>query len=170
MSDRPTLLHSCASAATAAEARFRIDAPVDVRRAACVIALDPGAAELTAEVARLPWQGATFLRCDGGPDVSGNGHGQDPVLRTADGTEQRLHEVVDRADVAVMVATDDDGAEVAAAIGQACWDRRVMTAAIVVDRDHGLGAAVRALRPHAQVLLVSRDSDDLVELLSALRA
>lgn len=170
MTTRPTLLHGCAAAATAAEARFRIDAPVEVERAARVIALDAGAAKVTAEVARLPWQGAVFLSCEGAAGVADNGHGHDPVLRAADGSERRLSEVLSGADVAVMVATDDDGAGLAAAIGEACWERRVMTAGLVIDTDRRLGAAVRALRPHAQVLLVSSDADDIVEVLSALRA
>ena len=169
MTTRPTLLHGCAAAATAAEARFRIDAPVDVKRAARVIALDAGAAAVTAEVAQLRWQGAVFLTCEDVPDASGNGHGRD-VLRAADGSEQRLGDVLARADVAVMVATDDSGAGFAAAIGEACWERRIMTAGLVIDTDRRLGAAVRALRPHAQVLLVSSDADDVVEVLSALRA
>lgn len=169
MSTRPTLLNGCAAAATAAEARFRIQAPVDVRRASRVVALDPGAAEVTALVAELPWRGAVFLTCDGAPDPSGNGHA-DPVLRTRDGSDQHLSEVLDGADVALMVATEDRGAAVAAAIGEACWERRIMTAGLVIDRDQRFHAAVRALRPHAQVLLVSDDADDVVEVLTALRA
>lgn len=170
MAPRPTLLHGCASATTAAEARFRIDAPVDIQRATRVIALDPGAAEVTAEVARLPWRAAQFLTCDDAPDVSRNGHGRGPTLRIADGSEIHLSEVLDGADIAVMIATDDDGADLAAAIGEACWERRIMTAGVVIDTDQRLAAAVRALRPHAQVLLVSTDVDDVVEILSALRA
>lgn len=169
MAPRPTLLHGCASAATAAEARFRIDAPVDIQRATRVIALDPGAAEVTADVARLPWRAAQFLTCDA-PDVSGNGHGREPILRTANGSEIHLREVLDGADIAVMIATDDDGADLAAAIGEACWERRIMTAGVVIDTERRLAAAVRALRPHAQVLLVSTDVDDVVEILAALRA
>lgn len=169
MAPRPTLLHGCASATTAAEARFRIDAPVDIQRATRVIALDPGAAEVTAEVARLPWRSAQFLTCDA-PDVSNNGHGREPVLRIANGSEIHLSEILDGADIAVMIATDDDGADLAAAIGEACWERRIMTAGVVIDTDQRLAAAVRALRPHAQVLLVSSDADDVVEILSALRA
>lgn len=170
MSIRPTLLHGCASAATAAEARFRIDAPVDIRREARVIALDAGAADVIEQAARLPWSGAVFLTVGGPADVSGNGYGRDPVLRTSDGTDQRLTEVLDGADVVVMVATVDAGVDLAAAIGEACGERRIMTAGIVIDTEHRLGAAVRALRPHAQVLLVSNDGDELAEILTALRA
>lgn len=167
---RPTLLHGCAAAATAAEARFRIDARVDVKRAARVIALDDGAAEVAAEVARLPWQGAVFLTCEGAAGVPGNGRGPDPVLRATDGSAQRLSDVLAGADVAVMLATDDGGADLAATIGEVCWERRIMTVGLVIDIDRRLGAAVRALRPHAQVLLVSTDADDVGEVLTALRA
>lgn len=170
VSIHPTLLHGCASAATAAEARFRIDAPVDIRREARVIALDAGAADVTEQVAHLPWSGAVFLTIGGSGDMSGNGYGRDPVLRTSEGTDMGLTEVLDGADLAVMVATLDAGVDLAAAIGEACARRRIMTAGIVIDTEHRLDAAVRALRPHAQVLLVSSDDDDLVEILTALRA
>lgn len=165
---RPTLLHGCASAASAAEARFRIDAPVEVRRQARVIALDAGAAEVTDELAKRPWQGARFLICD--LLGSGNGHRPDPVLRAVDGARLPLSEALEGADVAVMVATVDDGAELAAAIGEACSQRRIMTAGLVIDTHRQLSRAVMALRPHAQVLLVSSDPDDVVEVLTALRA
>lgn len=134
-----------------------------------MIALDPGAADVTAEVAQRPWQGARFLTCED-LDAPGNGHGPDPVLRAADGTHLRLTEALEGADVAVMVATVDDGAEFAAAIGEACSKRRIMTAGLVIDSDRQLSRAVTALRPHAQVLLVSSDADDVAEVLTALRA
>lgn len=171
VSRRPTLLHGCAAAATTAEASFRIDVSVDVRREARVIALDSVAADVTAELTQIPWNGAQMFVCDKlRHDISSNGHHPDPVLRTLDGAEVRLSEALNGADVAVMVATVDDGADLAEAIGEACSDRHIMTAGIVVDTDHTLGAAVMALRPHAQVLLVSSDADDVLEVLTALRA
>src|SRR5262249_51799251 len=58
MTDRPTLLNSCAYAATAAEARFRINAKPQQPRCTSVVALDPAAANLVAELAGRPWLGA----------------------------------------------------------------------------------------------------------------
>lgn len=143
---------------------------MEVERAARVIALDTGAATVIAEVARLPWRGAVFLTGEDARGIAGNGRAADAVLRGTDGSEHPIAEVLSGADVAVMVATDDDGAGLAAAIGEACSERRIMTAGLVIDTDRRLGAALRALRPHAQVLLVSSDVDDVVEMLTALRA
>ena len=58
-----TSLSSCARAASAAEARFRIDAPVESRRAR-VIALDEPAAAVLRSVAALEWASARFFVCD----------------------------------------------------------------------------------------------------------
>ena len=83
---RPTLLNSCASAATAAEARFRIDAKPGLRveRATRVVALDAGAAEIVRPLAR--------------PAVA-----RLPVLYDAD-----VNELAD-ADFVLMIATNGDG-------------------------------------------------------------
>ena len=72
----------------------------------------------------------------------------------------------------VMVATADDGAEAASVIGEACTRRGIMTTGLVFVFGEGrdVAAAVSALRAHARVLLVSRDEDDVPEVLTALRA
>ena len=54
---RPILANSCARAATAEEARFRIDRPIG-SRAAVVVALDDEAAEVVDRVAEKPWGAA----------------------------------------------------------------------------------------------------------------
>jgi hypothetical protein len=88
------------------------------------------------------------------------------------------------ADVAVMVATSNDGAAAASAIGDACTMRGIMTAGLVLTTDgtdsrdgngqHANGrdasAAVTALRPHARVIMVTQDEHDVSEVLTALRA
>jgi hypothetical protein len=143
---RPILRSSCAQAATAAEARFRIDRPIG-GRAALVVALDEGAAAIVGRLAERPWQGARFFT-DDAP------------------TDDELAE----SDVAVMVATGEDGAEAAAAVARACTRRGIMTAGLVVGERHEVGAAVSALRPYARVLMVTDDEDDVSEVLTALRA
>ncbi|MFA9446463.1 3-methyl-2-oxobutanoate hydroxymethyltransferase [Egicoccus sp. AB-alg6-2] len=182
----PTLLNSCARAATAAEARFRINGPEPAPRATRVIALDPGAAALVAATAEdRPWHGAHFLTYESSLPM---GEGQeltvdavvrgrttvDAVLRTADGRESRLSDELDGADVAVMIATADDHAEAALMIGAACARRGIMTAGLVVPNGNGeagrIDRTVSMLRPYAMVLLVSNDKDDLPEVLAALRA
>jgi hypothetical protein len=151
---RPTLLNSCAWAATAREAAFRIDKPPAYVRTSRVFALDPGAAGVVRDLARMPWHDTRFL----------------PVFDA--GT---LADELDDADFAMMIATADDGAAAAYAIGHACRERGITTAGIVLDLG-GLGLhraateAVTALRPHARVLLVTEDRQDIVEILGEVGA
>lgn len=151
---RPTLLNSCASAATAAEARFRINAKPGLQadRATRVIALDAGAAEIVRPLADAPWFGARFLYDAG------------------DGLNDELAD----ADFVLMIATNGDGAAAAAAIGDVCVLRGIMTAGLILgsgdEADAEVAGAVTALRPHSRVLLVSRDRRDAGGLLTALGA
>jgi hypothetical protein len=157
------LLSSCARAASAAEARYRIDAPVE-SRAARVVALDERAATVARSVAAHPWASARFYVCEGVEGGSG-----DFLLRTLDGAPALLADELDGAHVVVMIATEDAGAACAYEIGRACWERAIMTAGAVLGDGTDAGLAVAALRPHARVLLPTADEGDVVELLTALR-
>jgi hypothetical protein len=143
---RPILANSCAKAATAAEARFRIDRPIR-GRSALVIALDDEAAEVVDRVAEQPWQGARFIR-------------------VADGFSEDLADT----DVAIMIATADADGEAAAQIGRACAERGIMTAGLILGDRLDVAAAVSALRPYARNLMVTGDEQDVAEVLTALRA
>lgn len=173
---RPILLNSCARAATAAEARFRINAPIAPARATRVVALDHLAEAVVRRVAEQPWADARFFGCTAPVETpanngsAGNGNVADIVLLATDGSESHLSEVLTGADVAVMVAMSNDGATVASAIGNACTQRGIMTAGLVLAGGHDAGAAVSALRPHAGVIMVTYDEHDVSELLTALRA
>jgi hypothetical protein len=161
-------LSSCARAASAEEAAYRIDRPIAPSRAGRVVALDEQAAEVLARTARLEWANARFYVCE-----SADEEAESLVLRGIDGGPATLADELASASVVVMVATSDAGAPCAHALGKACWERGVQTAALVVgDGTHGgtaASAAVAALRPHARVLLPSADEDDVVDLLTALR-
>jgi hypothetical protein len=180
---RPILQSSCAVATTAAEARYRIDAPIAGRRGTRVVALDDGAATLVRRLAQEPWNAARFFTLvapaprDGAPaePVFGGGpHDAETAsrmaLRRTDGTTTRLGDELADADVAVMVATANGSAPAAEAIGRACARRGIMTAGLALGEPREVADTVLALRPHAQVLLVSRDDSDLAEVLGALRA
>lgn len=159
-------------AATAAEARFRIDVPIAPSRASRVVALDQEAATVVRQVATQPWASASFFVYDDSPG-SANGHGSSAdslKLRTMDGSVVMLGETLAGVDVAVMVAADDVGAVAAQSIGAACTARGIMTAGLVLSDGPHVGRALSALRPHARVLLVPAEPDDLVQLLTALRA
>lgn len=166
---RPTLLNGCARAATAAEARFRVDYPNSTRRASRIIGLDDHAASILGAVAEQPWQGARFLTYEA-PFPSDDGEQRDAVLRSFGGLGSRLSDELDGADVAVMVATGDRGAEGASIIGRACFSRRIMTAGLVVRDGGSPDDAVNALRPFASVLVVSPDELFIRDVLMALRA
>ncbi len=145
---RPTLLNSCASAATAEEARFRIDRPIG-GRSALIVALDDEAADVVDRVAERPWGGARFVRT---PD--------DP----------RLDEEIAKADLAIMVGTGEADGEAASAIARACAERGIMTAGLILGERLELAAAVSALRPYARNLMVTQDEEDVAAVLTALRA
>ena len=158
----PGLPSSCARAATATEARYRIQRPVEPARAPRIIALDAGAAEIVRRTATLQWANARFYTCEAAEGAV--------VLRGIEGRPATLADELASADVVVMVATDDRGAGCAYTIGEACWQRSTMTAGLVVADDDAADRAVAALRPHARVLLPGADESDVVELLTPLRA
>jgi hypothetical protein len=145
---RPILSNSCARAATAEEARFRIDRPIG-GRATLVLALDDAAAAVVDRVAERPWNGARFLRA------------------TAD---TAITEEVAEIDLAIMIATGDADGDVASAIARACTERGIMTAGLILGNPLDVAAAISALRPYARNLMVTEDEDDVAEVLTALRA
>lgn len=169
---QPILANSCARAATAEELAFRIDGPEPQGRSARVIALDAGAEEVLRELEGRPWRGAHFLAYRGEQEQASRNGGRPEVslapLRGAG--RMLLSSELDGADMVIMVATASDGAEAAAAIGETCYRRGIMTGGVVFGDEIDVGKAVIALRPQAQVLLVTRDRDDLPEILTALRA
>jgi len=165
---RPTLLHSCARAATAAEARFRVDYPNSTERASRIIAVDAEAAGILEPVARRAWRGARFLRFEAIQEI--DAEGRDALLRSFDDESSLLSEELEGADVAVMIATGDAGAEAAAIIGRESFRRRIMTAGLVVRGSLEPDVAVNVLRPYASVLVVSPDEQYIADVLTALRA
>ena len=169
MGGYPTLLHSCARAATAAEARFRVNYPNSTTRASRIVALDNDAAAVVGRISGQAWNGAHFLIYK--EETSGADAAEpDAILRSSDGTETRLSEELDGADVAVMIATSDQQMEAVSIIGRACALRGIMTAGLVVGEGNGADDAVTALRPYASVLVVAVDEDFVPEMLVALRA
>lgn len=159
---------SCARAASAAEACFRIDRPIAPSRAGRVVALDEGSAEVVRRTARLPWANARFYICEPAGD-----DGESLLLRDINGAPAGVADELASASVVVMIATSDAGANCAYALGKACWERGIQTAGLVLGEGTRTGtaasAAVAALRPHARVLLPSADETDVVDVLTALR-
>jgi hypothetical protein len=162
MANRPTLLNSCARAATAAETKFRIDGGPRIPRSIRVVALDSAAAAAVRPLAGEPSPSTRFLTYDPAaaqlPDQSA-----DLVLGTGEGGTARLRDELADADFCLMVATGNEGVAAVATIGRACAVRGIMTAGVMIGDG---GKAVAALRPHARVLLVTSDAQDVAELIA----
>lgn len=165
---------NCASATTAAEARYRVDYPNSKRRSTRIIALDEEAAAAMRTMEAGPWNGARFLalvrRTQGA-------HGLDMVpidldLRESGGAVVRLSDELDGADQVVMLATAGVGGEEAGAIGRACVARGIMASGIIIGAG-GAGVVtertLKSMRPFAAMLVVAPELDYVAELLVALR-
>lgn len=151
---------ACRNAATAKEAAFRVDYPLAAARNTRVLALDQGAERIVRPAAELAWEQAQFY------SVSDPGH----ALITMTGETVELDEALDGSNTVVMVSTDGSNGEAVATIGAACKVRGIMTAGLVVTPGTLTSDALSHLRPHARILLVPAEEDDLVELLRATRA
>lgn len=174
MRDATISLSSCARAATAAEARYRIDSPISPAPATRVVALDPSAEPALRRVAAQPWAHARFFSAQSAVAAVGQVDAAKPIPRvhlcTLDGLTTPLAEQLEGASGVVMLAREDSAAVVAAAIGAACSERGIMTVGLILGRAVHAQGVVAALRPHAQVLMVTEDEHDVVEVLTALRA
>ncbi len=162
MQRQPTLLGSCARAATAAEARYRISAPAFTHRDSRVIALDSHAAGIVRRLGGQRWSGGHFL-------VFSSALPGDALLRLPAGGTALLSEELQGADTVVMIASAHANAEAASILGEACAARSIMSAGLVVPGAGPVDEVVSALRPNAMVLVVLRSATDVPEVLSALR-
>src|SRR5215472_11572806 len=120
--------------ASAAEARFRIDAPNSKPRAIKVIALDRPSDRVVKRLAEAKWNHASFFTASafaGAPRPAGSfsmtGWLSDVAGRTID-----LVNEVNSADLVVMVATAGENASAAALIGEACSLKRVNTTGLML--------------------------------------
>lgn len=147
---KPILANSCALAATAEEAAYRITREIG-SRSALILALDEAAGLVVDRVAERPWGAARFFHSD--------------AL-----SEGQLEAELADADVAIMVATGDANGAAAASIARAASERGIMTAGLILGTQLDVAGAVAALRPYARNLMVTDDEDDVAEVLRALRA
>jgi hypothetical protein len=170
-----TLPGDCARAATAEEARFRVDYPNSKPRASRIIALDDAAAAIMGDLETASWKGARFLSLVG---RTRGAQGLDAIpldldLRDAAGAITLLGAEIAGADVVVMIATAGAAAEEAAIVGKACAARGIMTTGVIVEagaRADAVERTLAALRPNARMLVVASDADYIPEMLNALRA
>ncbi|OPX09594.1 3-methyl-2-oxobutanoate hydroxymethyltransferase [Mycobacterium sp. AT1] len=171
---RPILGNSCARATTAVEMRYRIDRPIRGRQGARVIALDQGAAAIVARIAEYAWGSARFYELAEPATEVGDAGLQSvslrPVSVSRNGHHPTLVDELDDADVVVMIATTGSDDAAATIIGAACTVRAITTAGLVIGEQAAVADTVAAIRPHARVLAISSDEQDVVDVLTALRA
>lgn len=167
---RPTLGSSCAKATTAAEMRYRIDRAIRGRQGARVIGLDQEADAIVERVSQQPWGNARFFALVAPVGESLNGGSESVTLRNVDGGTSRLLDELTDADVVVMIATTHSDSAAATIIGASCTVRAITTAGLVIGERSRVTDTVSALRPHARVLMITQDEQDVVEVLTALRA
>jgi hypothetical protein len=159
---------------SAAEARFRIDAPNSVPRAVKVIALDNPSERLVKQLAQRPWSRATFFTASAFGGAPKAGESLAGWLSDLAGRTKNLIEEVDSADLVVMVAAAGETAQAASIIGEACSLKRVMTTGLILGgadkSDEALSKTLSQLRPWALMLVVAGAEEYVEDMLRALRA
>jgi hypothetical protein len=170
------MLSESARMSSAAEARFRIDAPNSKPRAIKIIALDAPSERVVKRLAQESWNHASFFTASAfsgaprkGESFSMTGWLSDLAGRTTD-----LINEVDAADLVVMVASAGQSASAAAIIGEACSVKRVNTTGLIIAgpgaSDEALSKTLAQLRPWSLMLVIASAEDYIEDMLVALRA
>jgi hypothetical protein len=173
------MLSESARMSSAAEARFRVQAPNSRPRAVKVIALDPPSEGVVKRLAQESWNGAAFFTASAfaaAPQEAGRGDrfSVGGWLSDLAGRAKSLVDEVASADLVVMVATAGENAQAASLIGEACSLRRVMTTALVLGgaatSDEVLAQSLAQLRPWSLMVVIASAEDYIADMLTALRA
>jgi hypothetical protein len=161
---------------SAAEARFRIDAPNSKPRAIKIIALDRPSEDVVKRLAQASWNHASFFTASafaGAPQAAGS-FSMSGWLSDVAGRTKDLMDEVGSADLVVMVATAGENASAAALIGEACSAKRVNTTGLIIGgagkSDEALSKTLAQLRPWSLMLVVAAGEDYIADMLTALRA
>jgi hypothetical protein len=172
--NHPTLLSGCARAATAAEAKFRVQYPNSRTRASRIFALDAGAAEAMFGITEDPWNGAHFLTlATADPVDPETTRAGDLPLSHPDGSPADLNAEIEGADVVVLLATTGAGEGAAEVIARECFNRKIMCAGLALGAGKPrttVDRVVNSMRRFARVLVVANDDDYIPAMLTALRA
>jgi hypothetical protein len=159
---------------SAAEARYRIDAPNSRPRSVKVIALDHPSERVVKELAARKWNNASFFTASAFGTAPRQGESFSGWLSDLAGRTKDLIDEIDTADLILMVATAGENAEAAAIIGEACDVKHVMTTAVILGSasksEQTLSKALAQLRPHVMMLVVPRADEYVLDMLTALHA
>ncbi|MFZ5692205.1 MAG: hypothetical protein ACOY5F_13215 [Pseudomonadota bacterium] len=164
----------CARVTTAAEARFRVDAPNSRPRSIPVIALDAGCERVLKALREEGSEAAFFGVSSGGDDAAATRTVKGALRDIATGTAKDLAEVLMSADHVVLVVTAGEDAEIAPIIGEACNAFRVPATALVLGSsevtEEALSKTASRFRAWVAMLVIANTEDYVLPMLSALRA
>jgi hypothetical protein len=156
------MLSESARMSSAAEARYRVQAPNSTARAIRVVALDGAGERVVRRLAAAGWDHATFLIA------------ADTALADIAGRARNIDEEVRGSDLVVLVAGPGGHAHAAALVGQACSLRRVMTTGLVVgvtsESKTALSKTLAQLRPWSLMIVIADNDEYIDDMLTALRA
>jgi hypothetical protein len=158
---------------SAAELRFRVQAPNSKARATAVIALDAPSERFVQRLSENRWNHATFLKAapDDAPD---DPLADDGWLTTFGDRRTRVRDEVDAADQVIMVAAAGGHAAAASVIGRACSRKRVTTTALIVGAvdasDAEISKTLAQLRPWSLMVVIANSDDYVTDMMTALRA
>ena len=159
---------------SAAEARYRIDAPNSQPREVKLIALDHPSERVVKKLAKAQWSRATFFTATAFGGAPKAGESFAGWLSDLAGRTKNLVEEVDSADLVVMVAAAGESAGAASIIGEACSLKRVMTTGLILGgadkSDEALSKTLSQLRPWALMLVIASAEEYVEDMLRALRA
>jgi hypothetical protein len=159
---------------SAAEARFRIDAPNSVPRAVKVIALDQPSERVVKALSQRQWSRATFFTATAFGAAPKKGESLAGWLSDLAGRTTNLLEEIGTADLVVMVAAAGENAQAASIIGEACSLKRVTTTGLILGdatkSDEALSKSLSQLRPWCVMLVVATAEEYVEDMLRALRA
>jgi hypothetical protein len=155
---------------TAAELRFRIQAPNSRTRITAVVALDPASEPFVRHLSDAHWNQATFLKA---PEADSVDLADDGWLTTFEDRRTRIRDEVDVSDQVIMVAAPGGRAGAAAAIGRACSRKRVTTTALIVGAvdasDDEISKTLAQLRPWSLMIVIANSDDYVSDMMTALR-
>ena len=159
--------------ASAAEARFRVQAPNSKPRVIKVVSLDPASDVVVRRLASDSWRNATFFSASGGRD-GGNSLSLEGWLTDLAGEPKNIKQEVDTADLVVMVATPGGNAHLASLVGEACSNKRVMTTSLLVGAEKAseedVSKTLAQVRPWSLMVVIANPDDYIDDMLVALRA
>lgn len=157
------MVSESARMSSAAEARFRVQAPNSRPRSTTVIALDATGEDVVRRLAAAGWAHTKFFT-----------FATDGLLTDLSGRPRDLTAEIHDADLVVMVAGPGGHAHAASLIGQACSLRRVMTTGFIVDAagtpESSLSKTLGQVRPWSLMVVIADGDEYLDDMLTALRA